>query len=150
MSHDTETAYARSFPRITYGLENITFQLKFFTKGMVYDDVVEAKVINLSENGAQICACLPSLKLLRLLGQESFYIGCSISGNYLKPVKVISRIRWAANEPIHGEACHRLGVEFIKFAKDGHKNIKNYIVHQQIEESKQDRRADYLRDKSEY
>ncbi len=144
MSSDAEHKRNPPPPRVSYELDSVGFYYKFFAKEkFIYDDVCEAKVINLSVGGAQICSKLPSLKLLKLLGSEKLYIGCNIHIDD-SMLKIIARVRWAQSTPAEGETCHRMGLEFLKISEEDKALLNKFILHRQFLMGRANRREELL------
>jgi len=141
------------YKRKTTRIDLTRYQIKFFykfialNKSFTCDDIFDGKLLNLSEGGAEVCGSLPSLRLLKLLGDEKLYIGCNIpipdsSGEGW--IKVLARIRWAQSEPHGGFNCHRMGLEFTKISDPDKCSLKNYLIRQQIRTAKINRTLELL------
>jgi len=151
---DTSDDYTRTFPRIDLTKHRGKLYYKFLCpkKQFVCSEVFTAKVINLSEGGAQICGTLPSLRLMNMLGNDRLYIGCVMPVNIFtadgdpieKQVRFLSRVRWAATEACEGYNCHKMGLEFIRISKADSQDIKNYLIRTQIRDSKANRTIELL------
>jgi c-di-GMP-binding flagellar brake protein YcgR len=149
MTH--EENYKRKTLRVDLSKQQHKIQYKFIDpiKSFICDEIFTGHLLDLCEDGAQICGPLPSLKLMNLLGNEKLYIGCIFSmycsdASKDKLVKALSRIRWAQSVAQEGQNCHRMGLEFTKIPVFDRNLIKNYLIHRQIKTAKFNRTTELL------
>lgn len=130
MSHYSKT---NRLPRIE-PVNKLTLYYKLLSpvNHFIYEDICKAEVLDLSKGGARICSSLPTLRLVRMLGDETLLLGCCLQLDR-NEIKILARLRWCRSNLDKGSNYLQMGIEFKKMSSNDQKIMNNFIVKSQIE-----------------